>query len=221
MTTATMNDVLALLDFADTRVIQWTSTTKADLRSGHPFGGNTVSHDVVKITTAEGLAGADYQWLVEIARTLAGTPVDSNGRVERFTSLPRSWGDYVRKPDGTRLPYVEYAGPLGPYYLPVKPTRIVSVQYRRKDGTPLDKATVEQWLRPKSASKRQQLPKGQEIAWPNYSVKNLAHVKVGQTVAEGPAKSILEALLRDDLATAREIAQQFAPPAPDGVAEGE
>ena len=201
------------------------------LKKGHPF-----AHPVRCFTVKRVLIGVEYEWLVNSRIMLEGI-AGKDGSPVAFTALP-SWGDYKRRVDGSSLPYMEYAGPEGPYYLPNCPVEYLVTEYRLMDGTsdegtPIPYATVAPWLPKKSEGTRQ--PNAVKVPWRKNGLKNILRVIVGETIAEGDSGTLAakaaagdkraEAMIRlaaalasGDGATAKEIAAAFAPVMPKEVA---
>lgn len=210
---------LDLLSFADVRVVEVEAVTQTSLKAS-AFGvvpglkGNTKAHNLRTVASVRGVAGIDYAWLVNIARVKAGAPFDATtGKVESFVALP-TWGEYVKSPAGERLAYQHYDGPQGPFYLPMSPTASLSVEYRLEDGTVIDPTILAPHRSSSGPSKRQGLEGSAGILWRKYGVRNLARVRVGSSIVDGPALDLHTAILAGDMATVRKIADELAPPAP-------
>lgn len=233
---STVSSILSAFNFHDVRVVEVESVTqtsvKASAKSIPGFDGNTTAHNLRTVATVRGMVGVCYSWLVNIARVKAGAPVDADGRVESFTALP-TWGEPVLSPAGERFPYVRHDdGPMGPFYLPMHPTACLSSVYRLEDGTPVDAGIVAPHRRSSGPSRRQGLDGADGIVWRKYAVRNIARVKVGRTIADGPARTLALAIMglaevgpekiapidtAEAEATIRRIADAFAPPAGEGV----
>lgn len=177
------------------------------LKAGHGF-----AHPVRCLTVKRVLIGVAYDWLVNSRIMLEGI-AGKDGSPVTFTSLP-SWGEYKRRVDGSTLPYMEYDGPEGPYYLPNCPVEYLHTEYRLMDGSspigsPLPFASVAPFLPKKSEGGRQ--PNAVKVPWRKNGMRNVIRIVIGEQVAEGEATAMLTAMLADDKATVREIAGKFAP----------
>lgn len=248
-----MDSVMKALTFHDVRVVDIESVTQTNVKASAKgiahdvpvfddhgnvigsrtvrFDGNTSSHNLRTHSTVRGLVGICYSWLVNMARVKAGQPFDpATGKVEQFVALP-TWGDPCTTVAGERLPWVRYDdGPLGPFYLPVSPTGVLSMRYVI-DGVAIPDATVAPHRRSSGPSKRQGLDASTGVLWRKFSLRNVAGVKVGSVIAEGPARELALALCKIDEdgkpidtglwpdadATIRRIADAFAPRTGEGV----
>jgi hypothetical protein len=188
--------ILSHLDFHGNRVVEFQSVTTPTLKKNNPWG-KTTNHSLRKVSSVTSMIGPEglYSWLVNVARTLTGSPVNADGSVANFHALPASWGEYVRRPDGTSLPYVTYKGAM---YLPMSIIASLRHEYRTEDGTPVAKETVAQWLPERQEGQRQELPIERVIRWRKYKVDNLASVRIGKELCEGRAKLVMEKLLAGD-----------------------
>lgn len=250
---STVSSILSALSFHDVRVIEVESVTQTSVKAsakgithdvplfdadGNPagvrtvrFDGNTTHHNLRTVATVRGMVGVCYSWLVNIARVKAGKPFDADGRVESFTALP-TWGEPVLSPAGERFPYVRHDdGPMGPFYLPMHPTGVLAMRYMI-GGDTIPDSVVAPHRRSSGPSRRQGLDGSEGIVWRKYAVRNIARVKVGSTIADGPARTLALALMGlrevgpDAVAPitpaeagvmVRAIAEDFAPRAGEGV----
>lgn len=228
-----MTTVLNTLDAVRGAAVAFIVSLNAPVRlkKGHPF-----AHPVRCFTVKRTVIGVAYEWMVNSAILREGI-AGKDGSLVSFTALA-SWGDYKRRVDGSTLPYMEYAGPEGPYYLPNMPVEHLVSEWRLMDGTsdegtPIPHSAVAPWLPAKSEGKRQ--PQAAKIPWRKNGVKNILRVIVGPTIGEGDGGAIaaraaagderakglcrlVAALAAGDGATAREIAAIFSPVMPKEVA---
>lgn len=177
------------------------------LKAGHGF-----TAPVRCLTVKRCLIGVAYDWLVNSRIMLEGIG-GKDGSPVIFTSLP-SWGEYKRRVDGSTLPYMEYDGPEGPYYIPNCPVEYIHTEWRLMDGSgiigsPIPFAAVAPFLPKKSEGGRQ--PQAHKVPWRKNGLRNILRIVVGETVAEGEATDILTAMLKGEQATVRDIAAKFAP----------
>ena len=188
--------ITSKMDFHGNRVVEIEAVTIPTLRKGNPWG-LTTKHSLRKVARISAMVGPEglYQWLVNIARTLEGSPVDATGEVAEFHALPANWGKYVRRADGTSLPYVTHNGNE---YLPVSVIRSVDYEYRTVDGEPVAKETVAEWLPERKEGRRQELPIHRVVRWRKYRLDNIASVKIGNELCEGLAKDTMRRLLEGE-----------------------
>lgn len=135
--------------------------TVPKLLARHPISGeaNPFRGNIVKVAIVNGVINWVYERAVNRQRTREELTAD-------FQAMPRKWGHRMA---GT--PLVEHNGQ---YYLELKVERSIDYRYEAMDRTPLDKAAVNQYLTPPSAS-RQGVEK--TIILRDYKIDNITRIK--------------------------------------------
>lgn len=162
-----------VLNIRGCRPVSFVAETTPELKTGNPFGGTTRTHRLRKMSRVSGMIGFRYENAVNNQRGREESPIDPiTGEVETFVAEPRKWG--VRRAGS---PFVDHKGVE---YLEVKVERSLQCEYRLDDGTPVDAATVAQWLPEKEEGRRQMVRRVVSIR--DYKLENLREVTInGQT----------------------------------------
>jgi hypothetical protein len=145
-----------VLNIRGCRPVSFVAETIPELKSGNPFGGTTRTHRLRKLSRVlhDRLPVRDA---ANNQRAREEKPVDpATGEVMEFVAEPRKWG--VRR-EGT--PFADHKGAT---YLEVKVERSLQCEYRLDDGTPVDAATVAQWLPEKEEGRRQMVEPSRDSA---------------------------------------------------------
>lgn len=141
-------------------VVTITAVTKVELTAE----GKAALGVVWKRSVVNGMVNWKYENAVNNQRGREGLEKD-------FVAFPRKWGQRV---EGT--PFVEHKDKE---YLELKVQNSLGHEYLDSDGNVLDRAAVEQYLRPKGAS-RQGVER--EVILRDYSLENLRAVNMrGET----------------------------------------
>lgn len=127
----------------------------------------------VRRVNLNGVINWHYGNAVDRQREREGQPTNAEGYVLRFEPLPRSWGERLRREDGTLRPWVEHKGQ---FYLEVKPERYLHDEFVL-DGKPLDAEDVKPWFYDRDEGKRQEVER--VVRCRDYRIDRILSVTIG------------------------------------------
>lgn len=147
-------------------IVTIVAETEPDLRkTGNPYIG------CKKISRVNGVINWIYENAVNRQREREGQPVNADGYIEHFESLPRKWGQRIH---GT--PFVEHKDNT---YLELKVERSLGHEYRH-NGETLTDEQVAPFLPKKKEGERQKVDK--PVILRDYNLTNIVQISVGGEV---------------------------------------
>lgn len=127
--------------------------------------------EVQKIAVVNVGCNEDYEAAVRRRRQKEGQPVDSNGDVEVFYSMPLPWGQWVVRDDGKRTPIIEHKGKL---YVRTHIRHSVGYEYRDANDNPVPADVVHDFMPKKEEGARQEVD--EPIVCRTYSLDSITQI---------------------------------------------
>lgn len=206
---ATAN-VVAMLSFIGMRAGRLTAVTVPSLvspkRGAYPWNPSaTTAKDcgIVKVSSVEGVFGADWGTMVENRRLSLCEGLNADGSATYVYGDATNGTRWVRNGAGERLAFKTNADETA-LYVPVVPVRSLGYAYYTLAGVEVSRDVVTPFLRDTS---REGVRQGvsDPVRYRDYRADHLATVTVGGRIVDGDAVRLAESLANGDRATAETI----------------